>query len=509
MKANSKVVVRGSIIMFIGIVARTIILFIRKIYIGRALGAEILGSFTLAHTIFQIVTLISLFGLYRTINRFSPQFRTEKNDNKLNTLIGTFLKFSVLLSIVFTIIVFGCAPFFSDLFNDQQLAQELRILILCTPLFIGIRLLVAISTSFENTKLEALIEHIMLTITTTVALVILVSLGIREHAISYSFLIGYVLNLALTVFLTRYTNLKHLKFSKLLKNFDKRYLFYSIPIFIFSVLTFLTQWFDTFILGYFNSSEDVGVYNIALTISTLPTLLSSSLSTSFFPTVSRLISSGELKETKRLYRDIIRILLFITVPLMATLVAFSNEILGVFGKEFHSSNFLMLYLIFGALFTIVTGPIDLVLTALDKQKMVTVNAIISIVVSIILSFLLIPKYGILGAAIANSAAISTQRLLGLIELKLIKNFTPYTMKTYFIIFVGSVLSLSLYLLKPYVIPEVIYSNMLLAIGFLALCTVGSYSAFLIIVVLFKLYHEKDKNLIITTIRKFIPNGLPN
>ncbi len=506
MKKHSQIIVKGAFFMFLGISVKTSLNFLRNIIIGRSLGPSALGTFSLANTIFLVSSTVSVFGLYNTINKFAPAYRVSKDNNSLLRLIGTSIKYTIFTSITWTFLILILSPFFANFFSDNDLTGILRILIIGLPFFTLLRIFMAIATSYETTKLQALVENTLLPITTMISLIIFIKLGKDSSSIPLAFLVGYIFSFVSTVILSRFTRIKEISILNSLSYFDKKYLIFAAPLFANSVLFLLMRWFDTLALGYFSSSKEVGIYNATLTIATIPTLLLTALNTIFFPTISRLISTKKTKEAQNSYKSAIRILSFLTIPFVIFAIIFSKEILLIFGKDFQISSILMLILALGSFFNVFSGPVDLTLTAFDKQKLIPFNSLFALILNIILNIVLIPQIGIIGAAIASTVSLLTQNYLGIIELYHLKNFSPYNLKMLLSPIFGVVIAILGVILKLKTI-TFHYEDLSLIcqIGYLCVGACITYLFFLTIIYLMKLYEKQDEKLIRTIILK-IKNG---
>ena len=492
--------------MFIGIVIKTGLNFFRNVYIGRSLGASALGTFSLANTVFLLTSIISIFGLYNTINRFLPEFLSKKKDRSISYLIGTALKFTAIISILLTIIILFINPLIGELFKDNNVSELLKILIIGLPFYAWTRVLMAIFTSFETTKHQTIVESIQFPIVSTILLVLFVNLNLGYNSISYALLFGYITCFVSSFIITNNKRFKELKVFRTLQNFDKRFLIFAFPLFLNGILFFLMRWLDTLALGYFSDSNKVGIYTATLTLATVPSLLLTSLNTIFFPTISRLISENKNKDAFNAYRSSIRVLSFLTLPYIIFAIIFSKELLLIFGKDFQITTLLMLILSIGSFLNVFSGPVDMTLTAYDKQKYVPINSLIALVVNVVLNVVLIPKYGLVGAAIANTISILIQNYMGILELVVFKSFLPYTKKNLLFISTMLILGILLFILKSEFLPYEITTDSLMIKGVvLAFCLAAIYLLAFIIISVLKFYDETDKRLLLTIIGK-IKNG---
>jgi O-antigen/teichoic acid export membrane protein len=91
---------------------------------------------------------------------------------------------------------------------------------------------------------------------------------------------------------------------------------------------------------------------------------------------------------------------------------------------------------------VITGPSALVLIMTKYGRVDLANLVLSILISVVIAIVLIPRFGAIGAAIAGTVSIVTISLMRLLEVFLIFKIHPYS-KSYFVpLFAGIIAILS-------------------------------------------------------------------
>lgn len=186
--------------------------------------------------------------------------------------------------------------------------------------------------------------------------------------------------------------------------FDRRFILdlqiKAIPIGIALLVTAAYLNMSTLILSHFQTYTDVGLYNAAFKIYTGFFLLPSIVSTVLFPRLSSSFLNDKKEHNSLLIKGIL-LLLLVSLPISLGGMVFSQEIiLLVFGEEFISSTVTMQILFGVIIFTFQIWFLRSLLISTDKQKALMCFNIFGLCVLIGCSLVLIPKYGIVGAAIA-------------------------------------------------------------------------------------------------------------
>ena len=167
----------------------------------------------------------------------------------------------------------------------------------------------------------------------------------------------------------------------------------------------LIQWIDIIILGYFETSNTVGIYSVVMKISLFSSVILFSINSIVASEFSRLYSLDKMVDLRVLIKKSSKIIFFITIPVLILIVYFSKSILGYFGYEFIMANKTLYILVAGQFINVLCGSVGYILMMTEKQNIFKNIMIFSTCVNIILNIVLIPKYSINGAAIASSISL--------------------------------------------------------------------------------------------------------
>jgi O-antigen/teichoic acid export membrane protein len=83
------------------------------------------------------------------------------------------------------------------------------------------------------------------------------------------------------------------------------------------------------------------------------------------------------------------------------MLVFSDFILGIFGDSFIQGKMAFIIITVGVFLNVITGNVDQILNMTNNQKVLRNCTIFGFALNVVLNYFLIPKYGIVGAAIAS------------------------------------------------------------------------------------------------------------
>lgn|GEM_PF-6651728 len=486
--------------MFVGIGTKAIIDFVLGVIIGRKFGTEVLGTYAIANTFFSLLSIVSIIGLNLTLNRFIPILKDNKK--KLSEVIGTALKYTAIIGTLSSAIIFLAAPWINDLFRSTDLNIFLKILILSLPAFAITRILVSIMTSLENARYEAIIEKTLNPLITLIALGAFLILGSGNYSIPYAILIA---NLAVLVIALKAVSKKIRKIidpKTVLKSFEKKYLLFSLPLFLNNLLLFLTLWVDSLLLAYFSNEDQVGIYSIAKKVGSLPVMTITAFNIVFLPTISKIVEKNEHKLVQMYYKDSVRILIIFTLPITVFLSIFSKEILSVFGKDFSVGTTALTLIGIGTFLNIASGPVGKLLIAYKRQKVITISTLISFLISSVFSIILIPKYGIIGAGVSFIIGELLQNYVSVVYLYKLKGLVPYSKKNLRLIISMIFVTIITYSFKcKFPQGDILGNELLDQIAYILVGGIIYTLLCILFIVAFKAFKQKDYRLLRNIVRK--------
>lgn len=141
-------------------------------------------------------------------------------------------------------------------------------------------------------------------------------------------------------------------------------------------------------------------------------LLSRSVSLTIFPQVSEWSVEDATAEISKVIKDATTVAFVISIPAFFGTVILSTEILlFLFGEEYTIAAVALIILMFEKIFQSVHKVWGYSLQAIDRPDQAAFAAVISITVNIILNILLVPPYGLEGAAMATATSFLLNTVL--------------------------------------------------------------------------------------------------
>lgn len=469
-----KIIAKGAFIVLIGMLFSKIITYIYRIVIAR-IGPEEYGSFSIALAIFGVITTISILGLNNGILRYIPHYRTISKNNLVRKLISFSLGITFGVGIFFSSILF----YFSEqisiyFFHNPDLTILLKIVSLAIPFNILNNILFFIFRSFKQIKYEVYIKNIIENSNKLILTFILVYL-LGEGIFGVS--VAYVIPIFVTSIICLYILNKKIIPHKVLSSDPfplKEILFYSLPLLFSTFLIMLLSWTDSFMLGYFMSSREVGIYNSALPTVQMLYVIPYAFSVLFLPLLSEIYVKSKKESFAGMYQISNKWILIINLLLFSFFILFPKEIIYyIFGKEYIEGGSALIILSIGFFINCTLNNTEDTLRLIKKTKLILLNSIIITVLNIFLNLLLIPRYGINGAAIATTTSFIFLIILVVTESFYFLKISPFNMK-WINIFAAWAFSILIFIYLKYLfIKKIDFINLILMMLFFGLLYIFS------------------------------------
>jgi len=172
----------------------------------------------------------------------------------------------------------------------------------------------------------------------------------------------------------------------------------SYPMALSSLCFFLMLSFDVFLLKKYYSNIEVAYYATAVKLFTVLSMVIVAINVNVAPKIAALYEQKNIIELKKLLSKSKRIIFITNLIIGIILIIFGKFILSLFGVNYVAAYYPMVILVSGQIIASSFGSIATVLNMVNKQQIFQNILIVSTALNLVLNVILIPRYGMLGAA---------------------------------------------------------------------------------------------------------------
>jgi len=325
-------------------------------------------------------------------------------------LTSTAITLTLISGLVWAGFLFAGSPEVAGLFGGGALAHALRILAFALPFSALVSVMVSISRGFGRVREQVYFQNVAYP-ALFLAFVVVVVLGFSFEFVFLAYVLAQVVTFAtltLDVLRVRTFDVKPALDSKIGKELVK----FSVPLMLTGLASFIMTWTDTLMLGHYLGPRAAGLYNGAAPIAKLLPIFLNSAGVIFPPLATALYARGQLEEFKRVYQVLTKWIFIATFPLFALMFLFPEATIGFFfGPKYTPAATALQILAAGFMFHTLLGLNGWSLVVIGDNGFIMSSNLLSAGTNVVLNALLIPAYGINGAAVATAVSYLTVNVL--------------------------------------------------------------------------------------------------
>lgn len=472
-----KKIAKGAGIFFIGLVISKTLAYVYRIIIAR-MGVEQYGLFSIALAVFGIFATISLLGLGEGVTRFVSFYKGKADQKRIKGVITSALKITLPSSLICASFLFFASDWIAvTFFHNIELSILFKVFAFGIPLDALRTVFFSSIQAFQKVEYEvygkSIAENVVKVIFTLIA--VYFGLGIAYAAVVYasSILVSFVLSFYFlekknfSIINTKISSIKH--YQPLLS--------YSFPLLFAGLVFLIIQWTDTLMLGSLRTISEAGIYNAAAPTAALLYLFPSAIRTLFFPVLNELYAQNNEATFKSVYKTVVKWVLTVNSIIFVFITIFSYQFIRILFGEIYVQDKILLFgwsLPLSVLALIILGsgmffgdllvPSKDVLMVLKKTKLIFLNSAAAAGTNVMLNYLLIPVYGIIGAAIGTGISSLVYATLMGTEAYFITRINPFKLSCIKIVFAALSVLLLMVLFNVYLIDSVYYL-LIVGLGF--------------------------------------------
>lgn len=378
--------------------------YVSQVLIARWTGsAGEFGVYGLARSWMQVLGMTAAFGLPPTMLRYVPEYISSRDWKRLNGL----LRFGRLWTLAGGTLVAAAGTI-------VLLCLELRIS--RTPLLIGLWAVPLFALTQVQVQMIRGTHRIAAAFTPTFLVQPLLAIA-ASAAVFWGtgaltadqslYIVGGVLG---CVFLLQelllYRAVPAESHRAGCEQTPRTWLNVAVPLSVSAIALMILRESDILLVGMLRNSHEAGIYLAANRTARLCAFVLSAGSSLVGPMISPRFARGDIEGLRQLTRYAIHLIFWPALAVSAGIVLLSRPILGSFGEEYLAGRLPLLILLVGQLANAVTGPVSLLLSLSGHQRQSSRATVGSAVLSLVLSFALIPYLGMNGAALASTVSVA-------------------------------------------------------------------------------------------------------
>jgi len=389
-----------------------VLMFLLSLFLTNSFSAEIVGQYDFVRSFLMILSGASLLGTNQAIIYYSGILTSKKSFGSIKSI---YFKMNFLILIACAILYAPLLVIDKEVINqifNKQGAYELVSLSLQGLVFYSITMLnIDTIRALKHTLISEGFRNIFRYMPFFIFSIILYIIDSPEDLVLwfiYSFVVIFVISTAVVYFFLFKKNFP----KSLTHNFSStEILRTSYPMALSAISYFLMQSTDVLFISAYDTFESVAYYSIAVKLATVTALALISVNIVIAPKIASIYNDKNFSQLKLILKKATRINVVISLPIIILLLFFSEYVLSTFGSNYILAKNALWILLIAQLFNSITGPSALYLNMTGRQKKLNGILVISLLINVVLNIILVPDFGMLGAAISTTTSFVISKIL--------------------------------------------------------------------------------------------------
>jgi O-antigen/teichoic acid export membrane protein len=400
--AGLATVAGGAVRVFGGRVGKLLLVFLAQLVMARVLGSDGYGGVVIAQMAIGVGSVVGALGLDSGLARKVPLHETDPE--RLRGVVRGGLVVGLLSGALVGAGAFLAAPVFAtELFGDPDVTVLLQLAAVGVPFGVLSYIGGAVARGAGSTAVRVGVRQLLNPVLNLLLVVAFLLAGYGAAGAAAGVVGAIVIGSLVALFLALRALPVSLRGPSV--PMSRELFVFSLPLLMTSSVEFVLVHTDTFLIGVFRGPSAVGIYNAAFKIRQFGMVFFYP-ATFLLPTVlTRFDSEDRTQAAARIYQVTTKWLVLLSGPVVLVLLLFPEVVLGLtFGPDYLGARTALQVLLVSVMVTVLLSANGSALVALGHNR---INAVVNAgtaVTNVGLNLLLIPRFGILGAAVATSTA---------------------------------------------------------------------------------------------------------
>jgi O-antigen/teichoic acid export membrane protein len=409
LSSSAGAMARGAARGALGALIASVLALAFQAIVRHIVDIETMGLFTVATTVVVLAQLPALFGLeagairYVSLGASAGDERTARGSAQAALIAG------LTLSTLAAATLFLLAPEICDRFNKPEATHLLQLAALALPLLCTSRVCAACVLGFGLTGRSSTITaaqnvaRLLVTVPLVLVLADVTALGV-------GFAIAGLAGTVFAVWLLR-SACPNILVPARDRWALRSMIGFSWPQTLSQSLYLATLWTDTLVLAHYGTAHQVGVYGLVIALLAPVSQLTVAVSQAFTPRIAGTHARGDSASMAQMLRRVSYWNLAVALPILGSMAVLREPLLALFGRGYEAGAVPLLLLAVGQLVLNAAGPLTAVINLSGHPRVTLFDNILVFTTNLVLCIILVPRYGMTGAAASTLIALCSVTLI--------------------------------------------------------------------------------------------------
>ncbi len=386
----------------------TLLTFVTSVVMARLLGPSGFGTYTYATSWAYLLAIPATLGFDGLVGREVAIYESQSAWNYLRGLLRWANTLVLLSSVAVAVIGSAIAAFwYGEQGDDSQLVLCFFLVMISLPL-VGLRNIRRGSMRGLHQIVLGLVPEMLVAPVLLLAFIGIAAVWLQESFTAVWAVGAYTVASGITLVLSTILLARSLPsdVKAVLPSYHRfDWIVQAWPFVLLESIYVLNARADVLMLGSLNGIEAAGIYAPVNRGAQLIVFILMAFNGPLSPTIASLYADGKKQELQKILIKTARVCLLVSAIATVILLSLGQQYLLVFGPEFVQGIDSLRILCVGQVLYVLVGLAPMVLSMTGHAQFTAATGLIGAVINIVLNFILIPLYGVNGAAIATTSAM--------------------------------------------------------------------------------------------------------
>ncbi len=381
--------------------------YLFTILVFRWAGRGEYGVFEIAFTALTIITVISRLGLESAVVKYISSYIIKEEYGKVRRIYGLSASVIFVVSSLAGLLLFFFSEELASQFDGRDLAQAFRWFSLAVPAYSILQLNAESLRGMKRMSQFSILQNGTLMLLASVAFYFTTVDGASTGVDAVKAFVMAIFILLLISFVMLFKSYRMDIDRAQSTDVDFKDVFRTaIPLMISGSLFLVMSWTDKLMIGHFMKDDDVGLYSFVFKMATLITFSQFAINSIAAPMISGFSTTKDVRGLRSIIHQIAFINLLLSLPVFLIFAVFPNWILETAGDGNMSDGVVVFQVLaIGQVVNALCGPVMYTLNMSGYERVSQRIMFWTALLNFVANLILIPRMGILGAAIATTVSM--------------------------------------------------------------------------------------------------------
>jgi O-antigen/teichoic acid export membrane protein len=401
--------------------------FIITLLLARILGVQDYGLYVLSISAVTLFAGVAYLGLDQALVRYVAILSSRKASAGLRGALQVGFGVSAVAGAAMGAALYlGAAAIAEGLFDEPRLTPLLRVLAVVLPFLVISNLLAATARGFRRMDYSAFAEQVVQSVARMLLLGTFALVGTLDVFVA-AILFGVsdvAATITLIVLLNKLLPIRTV-FQRGARRDVKPIVGFAFPMWLSGLLLQFRRSILTLTLGGLSSVASVSIFAIAARVNDVGHTVLGSITIAVRPIVAQLHDKEDQRGLSHLYRTTTRWTFTLNLPFFLLMVLYPAALLSLFGETFARGAPALTIMAIAELVNAATGVCQAMIDMTGRAKLKLANSLLWTITLVASSAVLIPLWGVVGAATAMLISTVAVNLAAVVEVRVLERLLPF------------------------------------------------------------------------------------